>query len=179
LGKLDETNDRIAGLIILAGFTRRLEDMLLAKTRYVLELNGELSGADEARLGDLSRKVLLAQSPDLSPDTPREKLPWELGARYLLDFNAHSPVALARELPHPMLIAHGARDFETTDEDFESWKAGLADKKDVTFELYPRCNHLFIEGEGQSRPVEYEVNHRVAHYVVDDIAQWMFAVEGS
>jgi len=39
--------------------------------------------------------------------------------------------------------------------------------------LYPRLNHLFVEGDGPGDPVEYSVPGYVAEVVVRDIATWI------
>jgi hypothetical protein len=60
-----------------------------------------------------------------------------------------------------------------TPDNFAAWKKALADRKDATFESYPRLNHLFIEGEGKSGPSEYGKPGHVAEAVVADVAGWI------
>jgi hypothetical protein len=43
----------------------------------------------------------------------------------------------------------------------------------VTFKLYPKLNHLFIEGEDRSTPAEYQHAGHVAEIVIRDIAEWI------
>ena len=57
--------------------------------------------------------------------------------------------------------------------DFSLWKSSLGSRKDVQLELYPKLNHLFIEGDGASTPAEYQVPGNVAAQVVSDIATWI------
>jgi hypothetical protein len=39
--------------------------------------------------------------------------------------------------------------------------------------LYPRLNHLFLEGDGVSMPAEYDRPGRIPTQVLDDIAAWL------
>ena len=70
-------------------------------------------------------------------------------------------------------ILQGARDYQVTTVDFEGWKAALSSRPDVRLKLYPDLNHLFMAGEGKSKPSEYEQPGHVAESVIADIAEWM------
>jgi len=48
----------------------------------------------------------------------------------------------------------------------------------VRFKLYPKLNHLFIEGEGKSTPAEYQKVGHVAEEVIEDISDWVRSVYG-
>jgi len=50
--------------------------------------------------------------------------------------------------------------------DFERWKEVFRDQSKVTFKLYPKLNHFFISGEGESMPDEYLQPGHVAETVV-------------
>ena len=73
----------------------------------------------------------------------------------------------------PILILQGGRDYQSTAEDFQGWKNALSSNKNVQFRLYPKLNHLFIEGEKRSVPAEYEIPGHVAETVVEDVAAWI------
>jgi len=45
--------------------------------------------------------------------------------------------------------------------------------ENVQFKLYPKLNHLFIEGDGKSTPAEYDSPGHVAEEVVAYIAAWI------
>ncbi len=73
----------VAGLIIMAGATRPIEDLMVEQTRYILALDGELSAQDKAQIAELETAV--AKIKALTPaDSPSETL---LGApaSYWLD----------------------------------------------------------------------------------------------
>jgi dienelactone hydrolase len=166
----------IKGLIIMAGATRPIEDLVVEQTRYILSLNGELSTADQEKLRDLEAKV--AEIKKLtSADAISSKTFLQAPAAYWLDLRAHDPVVEAKSLKQPLLIIQGGRDYQVTPAQFDDWKKGLAGSSNVTFRLYPDLNHLFIAGKGKSTPQEYEKGGYVAEEVVSDIAAWVLKTQ--
>ena len=119
----------------------------------------------------------MADSPDLSPATPASELPFGVPAPYWLDLRSYDPVAVAATLGRPILILQGGRDYQSTvADDLAGWKAGLADRPDVTIRVYDADNHLFFTGSGPSSPAEYEPAQHVDPAVVADIAGWLTSV---
>ena len=93
---------------------------------------------------------------------------------YLKALNDYDCLQSAKKLDAPLLIAQGGRDFQVTvAHDYQAWQDALGEEKDVTFKLYPKLNHLFIEGEGASYPSEYEKPGEVSGEFLDDVAAWM------
>ncbi|HEV2392453.1 MAG TPA: alpha/beta fold hydrolase [Verrucomicrobiae bacterium] len=170
--RIAQADRSIAGLIILAGSTRPLEDLIVEQTRYLVSLSGEPSAAEKARLAAVQEAAAKVKKLSASDSASQETL---LGApaSYWLDLRAHDPVAIAKSLPLPCLILQGGRDYQVTRADFDGWKAGLASKPTVTFKLYPALNHLFVAGEGKSTPAEYEKPGNLDATVIADIAAWV------
>lgn len=168
--RIARADPTIAGLIILAGSTRPIEDLVLEQTRYILSLDGELSADDKTKLAELHAQVDRVKNiTNASPATP------VLGAppAYWLDLRQYNAPATAATLTQPIFIAQGGRDYQITQTDFNGWKNALNARSNVTFKLYPNLNHLFISGEGKSTPAEYEQPSHVASEVIDDIARWI------
>jgi fermentation-respiration switch protein FrsA (DUF1100 family) len=94
-------------------------------------------------------------------------------ASYWLDLKGYDPAALAMELVVPVLIMQGGRDYQVTKTEFDRWRSALKNKSNVTFSLYPPLNHLFISGEMQSTPSEYERAGHVSEEVLTDIVRWL------
>jgi fermentation-respiration switch protein FrsA (DUF1100 family) len=92
---------------------------------------------------------------------------------YWLDLRGYQPAELAKELPQPLLILQGARDYQVTLADFEVWQQAVGGRANVTLKLYPSLNHLFMAGEGKSTPSEYDAPGHVAEEVIVDIAAWV------
>ncbi len=174
--RLGQSDPHLAGLIILAGATRPLEDLMLEQTRYLFSLKGSGAAAAKTNLNqviaDVERIKKLTPADAASPTTI-------LGAppAYWLDLHAHDPLAAAKELKQPMLILQGGRDYQVTEVDFKRWKATLGSRPNVTLKLYPELNHLFMAGKGKSTPAEYEQPGHVADAVVMEIANWIRALK--
>jgi len=67
----------------------------------------------------------------------------------------------------------GERDYQVTPKNYELWHSKLKSKKNVTYKLYPKLNHLFFEGEGPSTYSEYYTPGNIASYVIEDINNWI------
>jgi dienelactone hydrolase len=171
--RIGKAKESIAGFVILAGSTRPLEDLIVEQTEYLASLAGKLSDEDQKKVDELKRQAARVKSPDLSAETPSGELPFGAPANYWLDLRGYEPAVEAKSLQKPMLVLQGERDYQTTMVDFANWKKALASRDDVRLVSYPKLNHLFIEGQGKSRPEEYAKPGNVAAEVVDDIARWI------
>lgn len=164
----------LAGLIVMAGATRPLEDLYQEQVLYVFMLDGEMSEEEQTTLDEIEQQVARVKDPALSAATPASDLPLNIPAGYWLDLRGYDPAALAATLTQPMLILQGERDYQVRIEDFESWETALATRDNVTFQLYPSLNHLFFEGEGMGNPTEdYATAGHVAAFVINDIVAWL------
>lgn len=178
--RIGQQEDELAGLIIMAGITRTLEDTILDQFTYIYSLGGELSDEQKADLEALKEKVACVKDPELSEAVPVQELPLGVSPAYWLDLRDYRPEEVAKTLPMPMLILQGGRDYQVlATQDFEGWKRVLESRKDVSFKLYPKLNHLFIEGEGKSSPQEYGIEGHVSRYVIDTIVLWIKSKKAS
>jgi hypothetical protein len=176
--RIAKADPQIAGLIILAGATRPLEDMIIEQTRYLMSLKGTPSADEAAKLAELESavaKIKKLTSADVASPAAI------LGAppSYWLDLRQYDPPTVAQGLKLPMLILQGERDYQVTAVDFDRWKSALGGRPAVTFKLYPTLNHLLIAGDGKSTPAEYEKAGHVAEAVVADIAEWIVGLGGA
>ncbi len=166
-------DDQIAGLIILAGITRPLEEVALEQVAYLAGLDGEVNQADQENIEALQTQVARVKAPDLSAKTAAEDLPLSIPAAYWLDLRGYQPAEAAEALSIRMLILQGERDYQVTMEDFAGWQAALSGRDNVTLKSYPALNHLFIAGTGQPNPQEYNLPGHVAEEVMTDISNWI------
>jgi dienelactone hydrolase len=165
----------IAGLIALAGATRNIEDAMLEQFEYIYSLKGPLSDEDKAELDKIKKQVARLKDPRRSAKAPASELPLGVPAGYWRSLREYGPANMAARARQPMLILQGKRDYQVTAKDFDGWKKLLAGRDNVRFKIYPRLNHLFIAGEGKSKPQEYEKAGHVDRAVVEDIADWVKA----
>lgn len=150
--------------------------MILEQVKYLLSLEDIDQATRKDQIDKLKARIKVVKSKDLSLQTPSTSLPLGLPASYWLDLRNYKPAQAANEIPRPMLILQGARDYQITTEDFDGWKKALSSHKDVKLILYPALNHLFVEGKGKSKPQEYNVPGHVAEVVINDIAGWINSI---
>lgn len=172
--RIGAADSKIAGLIILAGATRPLEDLIIEQTRYLLSLDGDFSTADQERLTKMETEMNKVRSLT-SADSNSTTLIFGAPPSYWLDLRRYDAPASAAKLKQPLLILQGGRDYQATTADFDGWKKSLSSRPSVTFKLYPKLNHLFVGGEGKSSPAEYDQPGRVADEVINDITRWISA----
>ncbi len=170
--RIGQRDPDIAGLIIMAGTTRRLEDVMEQQLAYLQSLPGGDSKASTEAFDRM--RAGIAEVRALTPaDSASPAVVLGAPAAYWLDLDAYQPVAVARTLSMPMLILQGERDYQVTMADYANWREGLAGDSAVTFKTYPALNHLFVAGSGKSTPSEYAQPAHLAREVVDDIVTWV------
>jgi dienelactone hydrolase len=163
--------DGVAGVVLLAPPGRSLFDLIVEQTRYIAELDGTVDETEQQRIGSLES----AASRIAELDIDDGELLLGAGRAYWESLREYDAVATARSLDVPILVCHGGRDYQVTETDIQVWRDGLAGRADVTFQTYPALNHLFMPGEGQSRPEEYTTSNHVAEQVITDLGGWLSA----
>lgn len=173
--RLAASDPEIAGIIIMAGLARTIEDAILSQTQYL--------AAHGPAPGDAEKQQL--QAMQVEAEKIRNVKPGETGtvfhapASYWIDLKNYDPVAVAHTLGMPILILQGERDYQVTmKDDFSLWKTKLNSHGNVTFKTYPALNHLFMSGDGPSLPAEYARPNHVSGEVVQDIAHWVQQQKG-
>ena len=149
----ERSEEPLAGIIMMAAPARDMDIVVRQQFDYLLP-----SGA----------------SPDFKEqqiENLRQRAP-----HYL---QPQGQTAAARRLTLPMLILQGERDYQVTMEDYSLWQQVLKGKANVVYHSYPRLNHPFMEGDGKSTPMEYQMEGHVATYVIDDISSFIRQAERS
>jgi pimeloyl-ACP methyl ester carboxylesterase len=162
----------IAGLIVLAGAVRSLEDSIVDQSRYLARADGTISPEEQQHLDAFEKfaSAVKALKPD---DPPPSGMPFSAPTSYFLDLRGYDPPAAAARLGRPMLILQGERDYQVTMADLEGWRRALGTRANVRIVTYPTLNHHFIAGTGPSLPAEYVMPAHVDEAVVRDIAAWV------
>ena len=170
--RIAELQKDIAGVIMMAGNARPLEDLILEQINYIYSIDG-LTEEEQNNIKEMEKQVGRVKSPSLSPQTPMDSLPFHTPAIYWLYLRDYDQVRTARKLKIPILLLQGERDYQVTMQDFNIWEKNLSGKKSVKFVSYPKLNHLFMEGEGKSSPAEYTKQNHIPEYVIRDLAKWI------
>ena len=172
--RLGQMDPELAGIIIMAGITRPLEDTILDQFTYLYHLSGEITNQQKAELEALKEKVDKVKDLKRGVSVSAPDLPLGINVAYWQDLQEHDVVDAAKTLKIPIMVLQGGRDYQVlAAEDFQGWKDRLKDRDNVTFHLFPDLNHLFIEGKGKSTPQEYLVEGHVKEEVINVIVQWM------
>ena len=164
----------IAGMVLLAGGAAPLHWTIVRQMEYLASLSPGAGDAAQQAIDVVREQARFVDSSELSPSTPRGRLPLGTTASYWLDLRSYDAPQLASEAGRPMLILQGGRDYQATlDDDLARWRAALDGHQNVTFHVYPEHNHLFTPGSGAATPAEYEPAQHVDGAVVSQIADWI------
>jgi dienelactone hydrolase len=169
--RIAKDDPAIRAVILFAGNTRTLQDVLIAQAAH-------LAPDDAALRVDAEKLKRTVESPALKPD---DSVALPIGGTvpgaYFLEVRNYHPAKVAAQLAIPIAVLQGERDFQVTvADDFAAWKAALGKRKTVTFLTYPDANHLFVAGSGPSTPAEYNQPGHVEAKVIDDLAAWINAL---
>jgi fermentation-respiration switch protein FrsA (DUF1100 family) len=146
---------------------------MVEQIEYLASLGGPLDEAAKRQIEQIksdAARALAAKPGDAGP--PILGVP----PAYWADLNAYDPVATAARLSIPLLILQGGRDYQVTSQDLQRFEAALAGHPNVTIRDFPRLNHLFIAGEGKSRPEEYQIPGHLDLSVIDTIAAFIAGI---
>lgn len=162
----------LAGLILLAPTARPLQDVVLEQVKYLANSDGKIDTEEQAQIDSVTQRA--AAVPTLSAATPASETLLGLPARYWSDLNGYDPVAVAGQIPQPILIVQGGRDYQVTpDGDYARWQAAFDGSARVQLRLFPALDHLLIAGSGPSLPKDYAVAGHVDVGVIDVIAAFI------
>lgn len=173
--RIAEADGKLAGMIVVNGNARPLEDVALDEVEYLAETLDPKVRQSEAFQRQLA--VIREQSAKIKKMTQGDgDTSTLLGMKgsYLLDLKGYDPTGQAKLLKVPMLILQGERDYQVNMKDFAAWKTGLQGMQGVTMKSYPALDHLLAEGTGKSTSADYDKpGQHVSQAVVDDVAKWV------
>src|SRR5439155_10281449 len=71
--RIAEVEPSVAGIVMMAGNQRPLEDLIIEQVTYLHSLEKDLSDAQKKFLEDLKKQVTRLKDPKLRPDTPKKE----------------------------------------------------------------------------------------------------------
>lgn len=173
--RIAEGKSDVAGLILLAGNVTPFQDITLEQVEYLASLIPDDDPSKEKAQAQLEVYVTfkeLLNAETLALDTDPSLL-LNISATYWMDLRLYNPAELAATLDVPMLILQGERDYQVPPSELDLWEAALGNR--AKYILYPSLNHLFMTGEGDPNPTEYQTPGHVEEQVITDIANWIKA----
>ena len=157
--------DGDAAAYLLAAPSRPLYELVPDQLRYLAELDGAVTDAEQARIDDAEATASRLADGDY------EGGGFAWSAEFWRAVAEYDPVATATELDRSAYALQGGRDYQVSPtEDFPAWRDALGEDH---AKLYDDLNHLFIAGEGDPNPNEYFEPGNVAEPVVADLAGWL------
>lgn len=170
--RIARADGRLAGLVLLAAPSLPLEDKVVMQTRYLAQLEGNISAEAEARVREVEgQRNTIRQLTDEA--SAPERLMLDLPARYWLDLRDYDPVEAAVKTNLPLLVIGGGRDYQVDQNDWARWEEALRGISGATLMRYPALNHLLMKGEGPPAPAEYLKAGQVDGNLIEDLAAWV------
>jgi pimeloyl-ACP methyl ester carboxylesterase len=137
----------LSGIIMMAGPARDMEQVVSEQLDYLL--------------------------PPDTPDSIRNSTFEQLRTSSPHYLQPQHQVEAALQLTLPMMILQGGRDYQVTMTEYNLWQQALRGHDNVVMRSYPLLNHLFLEGEGPSKPLEYQIQSHIPRQVIDDITAFI------
>lgn len=176
--RIDAEGGSFAGIIVMAGSPRTLEQIMMGQNDDVLHsLNKLLQFIAKKQIASLSAKLSNIYSLSDEEAKATKILGKYTRAYYFKEMGEHPASQYLHDLHKPILIMQGDKDFHVSVErDFNGYKALLGDKPNATFKLYPGLNHLFmpyVYDQILKAKQEYKRPQHVDQQVIQDIATWI------
>lgn len=170
------TDGKGAGLIIMAGATEmNLGEQMDRQFDYVISISG--ADAEKVRTAVQPMRAAAARIRALTAADLDDVIPIPgmggTSPRYWIDLATPSPATVMREIPFPVLVLQGMRDYQVTPGQLEGWLAAVGPRENLSVIRYPSLTHLFTYGEGTPGPQEYATPKLVDPQVTIDIADFI------
>ncbi len=173
--RIYEASGQVDGLVIMAGSTRTLTDIVTSQTMAQVAGLTETEQAMQAAAIE-GEKAKLESLDSLTEEELHETLIFGMPAYYIKELNSHDTAEIAAGLDCPILVMQGELDFQVyADVDYPLWQTALADNPEAEFKLYDGLTHLFIKApENPTMSVQdYVFGGTVEQQVIDDIAEFL------
>lgn len=169
--KIAQDNPAVAGLVVLAGSPRHLEDIVLDQNKMLLEQTQQSRSQKDRTLREIEAEV--QKIKELKKDSTADMI-FNMPAAYWASLNEIDTESIAKSLSIPILIQQGSADFQVyADKDYLLWQQVLEEKENAQFRLYDGLNHLFMQNNGKQDSTEYDIKGHVDQKVIDDIGAFI------
>lgn len=173
--KIAADSPQVDGIIMLAGTTRGLEDVILDQN---------ISSIEDMDITDTEKKAYLKNVKDevekvknLKTDDGSTIL--GINAGYWISLKTLEGEKLLKNIDIPVLILQGEKDFQVSyEKDFMMMKNMLKDNDEITFNSYENLTHLFMPQTLKGDKIditEYDTKNEIPQVVTDDIGKWILA----
>lgn len=175
--RMARDDERVAGIISLAGSPRSMTDISFDQQQILLEeqqLPQTIHDQQQEEIDNLKEEV------ETTLSLPEEEIisTQLLGmpAYYFWEMEQQPVEDIVTSLDIPMYFLQGDEDFQVfKDVDYELWKELLRTNKQADFSSYPQLNHFFIKHDDEAETLldSYTKPGIVSEEVIDDMATWI------
>ncbi|MFF2878448.1 alpha/beta hydrolase family protein [Gottfriedia sp. NPDC057991] len=177
--RIDCEGGDVAGLIILAGTPRKLEEVILNQNEdSIKQLNASQQEIALKQVKELQDKfdAISEMTVEMAQQTI---LFGSVYAWYFKEMNQHSTKDYLSQSKKAIFVVQGDKDVQVSvEKDFDRYREMLKDHPDVTFKLYPGLNHMFMKAVfGTLKDIwdEYNIPQSVDRNVLEDMAKWILS----
>ncbi len=171
----EECGDLLSGVIILAGSTRTLTDIIIDQSMAAItKLPPEQQKALNEQIDNEKNK--LAALNTFTDEQLIKETVFGLPAYYIKEMNSYDTATLAAKITKPVLVLQGGMDFQVYSAiDYPLWKEALKGNNKAKFVLYDDLSHLFMKAPvNPTNTVEdYKAAAKVNPQVIADIATFV------
>ena len=154
------SDSAIAGVVIMAGIVSPGREILTFQQHFVVDSMAHLLGQQ--------REAALAQSVHAT-DSVEAANPWW---KFFLTYDG---TATAARVHAPVLIVHGAHDYQVPVAEADKIAAAIRSggNRDVTVKLFAATNHLFVDDAGVGFAYEKLPSYAIRPEVLGTVADWL------
>lgn len=175
--RIDAEGGDFAGLIIMAGSSRRFEEIIIGQQEdFMKTAKGLTKWIVGKQIAKLAPK--LTNIYDLTDEEAKaKKFIGNTTVYYLKDFGQKTVAEYLSASTKPIFVMQPEKDLQATVErDFKKYQEILADRDNATLKLYPGLNHTFMPAlysKITDATKEFKKERHVEDDVIKDIAEWV------
>lgn len=166
---LANTSSEVSGVILLGVHSINTLANMVDQYTYLKAMTPEKA----PMYNEQTRHAKFALKGKFDENTPRDSMPFMVSPEYWIWMNNYDHVTTTKKLSKPVLIVQFGRDYQTGMKNFDIWQKKLKRNKLASFILYPKLNHIMMEGETPSEYYEYYKKGNIPDYLSKDIADWL------
>lgn len=159
-----------AGYIFLSSPAEHMKNYIKEQYEYLAMEDGQISLSDNQIINQITEDISMLEMPFQIPDEQKVQ---GFHKDYWIDLYDYNPIQVARRINVPVLVQHGARDYQVTKKQYNLWYNAFFDSDNWNFHSYPELNHFMMEGEGNSYSSEYKANNYLNEQVIQDLANFI------
>ena len=175
--RIDAEGGNYAGLIIMAGSPRKLEEIIRDQNEAALRSTKGIVNWIVKKQVEKFAAMFGGMYQLSDEEAKKRKMGGGTTLYYFKEMGEHPASGYLLTTGKPILILQGKKDFQATAEkDFAAYKQLLDRKENVTFRLYENLSHAFVPsvyGDIMKAKQEYNVEQHISEEVIADIANWI------